>query len=822
MGSLFSKLRRKRKLTTDDDSNSPKAKRVKLGSTGTATNIGYGMLFQQGRDSDIEVVLLGKTWKLHKSFLQQSPYFLKLLGDKSEVNKVRCSVSDRSVDGKSLELCFGFLYGGPLNFIQHSNVENVLATATFLEMNEIVDRVAEFLIRHANIDNAIKYFYLAEKYTLQEVGDHIYQRLLLNLIPLFKSLLISEAKDRLGRFLSEIKMDLLHRLVKDSDLVVVKDEYDVYLLMKYWLLCVTPCILGETSVDKYRFVTENGLSYLESSEGRPFTPLLLYWTCPIYSSYSCWKTHVTYYDASETSHDVDRSITPLQRVQIIRREKCFTCPYDEGTTSTHIPSPTPFRLFKRFTCPLIKPLVATVTLNGFVFSLTIGSDNTLMLKTRVKPDVPHILIPTLLYLRFTIFDMNSIWTDKGHSSNVDSAPGCAQLPPMGSSRPQFSMLPEGSNLPNNNQNTEASAGGSGTSPDLQWRSGVFTGSDLIFLLPYPPAGISRVLYDLPSGYYDEIRRARAEERAREQEKAQAEANAARSSKPTTSGTRTRHSSVPSSESEVNPSTGAPSSGSSQNEVNSSTGAQSSGSAQNQVNPSTAAQPSGSSQNQVNASTGAQPSGSAQNQVNPSTVAQSSGSSQNETNTTEVLSSGANGKLNDTLPCLHVFVTLKMVPYFELKAAKLLSQSLWEKKRDNKMKKAKYQGGAMNNVKTVRKPSTLRGNEKWDDKMKKENEKWDDQNEKGKYIKMKKENIKRRHNNVKTIRKPSTLRGNEKGDLLAHADEEYYKIMNLFSDSDTLDVMLTAMETYLDIPCPNKDSFTKPINDVETPSNDISI
>lgn len=51
-----------------------------------------------------------------------------------------------------LELCFGFLYGGPLDFIQDSNVENILATASFLEMVDIVDRVAMYLIRNSNIE----------------------------------------------------------------------------------------------------------------------------------------------------------------------------------------------------------------------------------------------------------------------------------------------------------------------------------------------------------------------------------------------------------------------------------------------------------------------------------------------------------------------------------------------------------------------------------------------------------------------------------------------------------------------------------------------
>ncbi|KAI5698068.1 hypothetical protein M8J75_001246 [Diaphorina citri] len=518
MGALFSKLRRKRKLESDD-SNSPKAKRVKLSSaSGSSASIGYGILFQQGRDSDIEVVLLNKTWKLHKSFIQQSPYFLKLLGENSTVNKLRCSVSDPNIDCKSLELCFGFLYGGPLDFIQDSNVENILATASFLEMVDIVDRVAMYLIRNSNIENAVRYFYLAEKYDLEDVCGHIYQRLLLNLIPLFKSLLDSNPV-KLNAFLSEIKMDLLKKLLKDPDLVVVKDEYDVYLLMKTWMTAVTAgttldtpeCKSSDKSdeTDKQTLATENGLSFLESARGKEFVSLFEILNLPnlfVVSRYydilkrdrvvpsslldkgldDSWKTHVTYYDDSQTTPDVDRNITPLQRVRIIRREKNFTSFPDD--------SASPYRLFKRFTVPLSSTDVATTTLNGFVFVVTMTPDNTLEMTVKVKPDVPHILIPTLLY---TIFDMGSIWSDNS------SPPSCSNP-----SLPSHSGTNNGPIGPNTSAAQilqRYSASDDDFRSDYQWRSGVFMGSDLMFLLPYPPSGLSRVLYDLPSGYYERVR-----------------------------------------------------------------------------------------------------------------------------------------------------------------------------------------------------------------------------------------------------------------------------------------------------------------------------
>lgn len=51
--------------------------RKKLIST---TQYIYQALFKEQRNSDVSVYAMGKTWKLHKIYLCQSPYFASMFG----------------------------------------------------------------------------------------------------------------------------------------------------------------------------------------------------------------------------------------------------------------------------------------------------------------------------------------------------------------------------------------------------------------------------------------------------------------------------------------------------------------------------------------------------------------------------------------------------------------------------------------------------------------------------------------------------------------------------------------------------------------------
>ena len=53
--------------------NTPKKKKLH-----TTSQYIYDNLFQAGKDSDVVVRALGKSWRLHKLYLQQSPYFASL------------------------------------------------------------------------------------------------------------------------------------------------------------------------------------------------------------------------------------------------------------------------------------------------------------------------------------------------------------------------------------------------------------------------------------------------------------------------------------------------------------------------------------------------------------------------------------------------------------------------------------------------------------------------------------------------------------------------------------------------------------------------
>ena len=64
--------------------NTPKKKKLH-----TTSQYIYDNLFLAGKDSDVELRALGKSWKLHKLYLQQSAYFASLFSGRwSDGNKV--------------------------------------------------------------------------------------------------------------------------------------------------------------------------------------------------------------------------------------------------------------------------------------------------------------------------------------------------------------------------------------------------------------------------------------------------------------------------------------------------------------------------------------------------------------------------------------------------------------------------------------------------------------------------------------------------------------------------------------------------------------
>lgn len=143
----------------------------------TTTQYIYQALYKEELNSDITVLALGKTWRLHKVYLCQSSYFASMFGGSwRETNQdfVNIEIIDPKINisGRwffrhfgylksvfwfwnvfliAMETVFGSLYLDEVT-IDPKDVISVLATATLFQLDELINRCSEVMIETVNAE----------------------------------------------------------------------------------------------------------------------------------------------------------------------------------------------------------------------------------------------------------------------------------------------------------------------------------------------------------------------------------------------------------------------------------------------------------------------------------------------------------------------------------------------------------------------------------------------------------------------------------------------------------------------------------------------
>lgn len=228
--SYLSSNRKKRKLEECDEEEffgqylNPKKRKMVC----TAKYI-YKALFLDGQDHDIIVDVLGKEWKLHKIYLQQSPYFASMFsGSWNETNKsyIKIEVPDPNVTLEALTVLFGSLYPSDEVTLEPCNIVAVLAAANLFQCEGLIDQCAEVMLQTISPLTAVDYYNASHQYNLKEVRQKTLKFFNINLINYFQ-----EHADRL-RHISE---ELMGELVHSKDLCVVQMEFSLYLMLRHWM-----------------------------------------------------------------------------------------------------------------------------------------------------------------------------------------------------------------------------------------------------------------------------------------------------------------------------------------------------------------------------------------------------------------------------------------------------------------------------------------------------------------------------------------------------------------------------------------------------------
>jgi len=198
--------------------------RKKMKST---TDYIYTHLFLNGEESDLTVHAHGKEWKLHKIYLRQSHYFETMFNNasrwkESNQTSIQIALPDPNITEKALFIAFGSFYSESIEIVP-TEVVSVLACASLLSLDGLIDKCAEIMIDSLNFKSVIEYYEASLTYGVKSVTDATLKWLSSNLVH------SSEF------FLSDLKLSLFEEILSSNDLIVIQVETDVYTLCKKWL-----------------------------------------------------------------------------------------------------------------------------------------------------------------------------------------------------------------------------------------------------------------------------------------------------------------------------------------------------------------------------------------------------------------------------------------------------------------------------------------------------------------------------------------------------------------------------------------------------------
>ncbi|XP_014421842.1 germ cell-less protein-like 1 [Camelus ferus] len=246
----------------------PRRKRAK-DSSGSV----YEALFLRGEDSDVQIRALGEEWNLHRIYLCQSGYFASMFSGawrETTMNTIELQMPDENIDREALHEVLGSLYLDTV-LIPPSRVVAILATASLLQLDELIQQCGEVMKETVTAQTVCSYYYSSESYGLQNIRIMCLQWLLDNLM--------TQHSDELLR---EVSLDLMKELIASSELLVIEVEMDVYTTLKKWVfLQLHPTWRGprkallpdaDSWFARSRRESE-GTPFLETEQGRAFVPV---------------------------------------------------------------------------------------------------------------------------------------------------------------------------------------------------------------------------------------------------------------------------------------------------------------------------------------------------------------------------------------------------------------------------------------------------------------------------------------------------------------------------------------------------------------------
>ncbi|PAV90268.1 hypothetical protein WR25_14274 [Diploscapter pachys] len=220
------KKKRNRSRKEDSDDEGPSVKVAKLDTVKYV----HERLFINGESSDVTIVSCGRSWHLHRLYLEQCDYFKALLnGEWKESKKQELHLDyseDSNLTAEALDVVFASLYNNELE-IQVKHLDGIVAAAAIMQIPTILEKCDEVASENLKLENVLHYHSLANSYGLKGTRDNSFNMMKHN----FYKLMALENRE----YLMELHEDVLLKLLSSTDLLFTEGELDLYRFVKTWL-----------------------------------------------------------------------------------------------------------------------------------------------------------------------------------------------------------------------------------------------------------------------------------------------------------------------------------------------------------------------------------------------------------------------------------------------------------------------------------------------------------------------------------------------------------------------------------------------------------
>lgn len=209
---------------------------------------------------DIVLLAFGRRWPCHRSVLSQSNFFKTLLSGsfkESQLDEVKLLTNDELINETSFQKLLDAMYNKHVSFVP-DDVFNIIVTAQYFQMDDIVDFCEDKICKMTKSSNAIDIYHFSDKYFFQKTKENVFQWMLLRLFPV-------KCWDQLNH----MTIELAEKLIEHPRLVTQNEMY-LYFVLKILIQIYTNGTCLQCNESFYEKIENNSIPFLCTEDGVHF------------------------------------------------------------------------------------------------------------------------------------------------------------------------------------------------------------------------------------------------------------------------------------------------------------------------------------------------------------------------------------------------------------------------------------------------------------------------------------------------------------------------------------------------------------------------